>query len=381
MSTILVLLLFMFSFIWTSIGLLNFFKRKRKQLWTALAELYLEGWQESNSFDRGTIFRVEGSNVFLFSPLKKIQVNARRVELTSIDTDLIKLNLGVPDQRINVFGRGASFVVISVFQGAFGCLGMIAIIAALGSIAQLVGPTFINTTLTALMMAALSGIGFGALIALVERINHLRDTIIPAHATALLQPLVRTGDDRFDNTFQVRGREHEALAVLNSDTRELLTAIQQRNSLQIHNQTISFYAGPRFIDGQATPSFEKSDKATQAMIDILALEKRLQIHEDDIPAALSRNVLHDEDVAVRVRNFRILLTKYKNHEVTQQTLQKARTNNASEVASLAELYLHSGQLTTAGQLSLDTEGAAGQLSMQEDKSGGMSFESDRSGHS
>jgi hypothetical protein len=374
MSTILVLLLFMFSFIGTSIGLLNFFKRKRKQLWTALAELYLDNWQESNSFDRGSIFRVEGSNVFLFSPLKKIQVNARRVQLTSIDTDLIKLNLGVPDQRMNILGRGASFAAISVLQVASGCLGMIAIVAALGAIASFVETLLMNSILAVLAMAALSGVGFGALIAIVERMNHLRDTLIPTYATALLQPLVRTGDDKFDNTFQVRGREHEALAVLDSDTRQLLTAIQQRNSLQIHNQTISFYAGPRFIDGKATPSFEQSDKATQAMIDILALEKRLQIHEDDIPEALSRNVLHDEDIPVRVRNFRILLTKYKKHEVTQQTLQKARTNDAPEVASLAELYLHSGQLTTAGQLSLDTEGSAGQLSMQEDKSGGVSFE-------
>jgi hypothetical protein len=374
MSTILVLLLFMFSFIGTSIGLLNFFKRKRKQLWTALAELYLEGWQESNSFDRGTIFRIEGSNVFLFSPLKKIQVNARRVQLTSIDTDLIKLNLGVPDQRTNILGRGASFAAISILQAASGCLGMIVIVATLGVTASFVETLLMNSTLAVLAMSVLSGTGFGALIAIVERINHLRDTLIPAHATALLQPLVRTGDDKFDNTFQVRGREHEALAVLNSDTRQLLTTIQQRNSLQIHNQTISFYSGPRFIDGKATPSFEQSDKATQAMIDILAIEKRLQIHEDDIPAALSRNVLHDEDIPVRVRNFRILLTKYKKHEVTQQTLQKARTNDAPEVASLAELYLHSGQLTTAGQLSLDTEGSAGQLSMQEDKSGGVSFE-------
>jgi HEAT repeat protein len=130
---------------------------------------------------------------------------------------------------------------------------------------------------------------------------------------------IETGDDAFDDEFYVSGPSTPVRAVLDEETRRLLTALRAEVGLQV-------------VNGELRGGVHDRDNVTLAgtLPTVLAAAHRLR-RPADIAAALARNMRSDPQPRVRLENLLALVREYPENEITKAALRAGCDDANDEV--------------------------------------------------
>jgi HEAT repeat protein len=123
------------------------------------------------------------------------------------------------------------------------------------------------------------------------------------------EPGILTGDTAFDLNVRVLGNEAKALALLDSDTRELVLRHIAHGWAAVDN-------------GRLSCRHRELRQAGNAVPELLELARHLVIRCQDVPARLAANAHYDATEGVRFRSLLVLLSQFAEHEVTGEVCRK-----------------------------------------------------------
>jgi len=157
-------------------------------------------------------------------------------------------------------------------------------------------------------------------------------------------PDISTGDSAFDHQTRITGSEPIALAVLDRETRPLVTRDVVQRGAEVEGGSISIQDRRLGVVVDAIPR-------------LVDLAKHLVVSEDDIPHRLARNVNRDPNRSVRLRNLRQLTGHYRGHDVTLEVCRRALDSSDPVLRLEAGIGLGEEGVKTVSALARDERGA------------------------
>jgi hypothetical protein len=153
---------------------------------------------------------------------------------------------------------------------------------------------------------------------------------------------IETGDEGFDADFYVTGPATAVRAVLDGDTRRLLSSLLVEVDLTMANGTLK---GRVPLVATTTHPGPPDALLPRALPLMLAAARRL-VRPADLPAALARNARNDAQPGVRLQNLLSLLRDYPDGPGTPPALRAACDDASDEVRVRAAIALGAdGQAT------------------------------------
>jgi HEAT repeat protein len=146
---------------------------------------------------------------------------------------------------------------------------------------------------------------------------------------------IETGDEDFDADFYVTGPATAVRAVLDGDTRRLLSSLLVEVDLTMTNGTLN---GRVPLVATATHAGPPGALLPRALPLMLAAARRL-VRPADLPAALARNARTDPQPGVRMHNLVSLLRDYPDGPATPPALRAACDDASDEVRVRAAIAL------------------------------------------
>lgn len=138
---------------------------------------------------------------------------------------------------------------------------------------------------------------------------------------------IETGDEEFDADFFVTGPATAVRAVLDSETRRLLSSLLVEVDLQMANGTLK---GRIPLVAASLGPGPPDPLLPRALPLMLAAARRL-VRPADLPAALARNARVDPQPGIRLQNLMSLLREYPDSSVTPAALRAGCDDASDEV--------------------------------------------------